>query len=724
MPRPQSLARIVLSVTSVLATFFLVTAILGHSASAAAAEPTGDLYVATDGNDAWSGKLAAPNAGKTDGPVATVARAQQLVRELKKQEPNRDKPIVVLVRGGTYFLDKPIAFGPDDSGTEKAPVVYRAFGDERPVFSGGAVIKGWKVGGDGRWVVTLEDVKNGKWNFAQLFVNDQRRYRPRLPKQGYYKIAEQMQPSEHAKKQGHDQFGFAGEDLRADWANLGDVEVLAFHQWTASRMRPAEIDAAKHVVRFTGTTRGMTPWASFLKGHRVLVENVREALSEPGQWYLDRPTGQLTYIPRPGETPEKTVVIAPRIDRLVEIIGETKSHRWAEHLQFRGLTFAHTNWVCPPDGQSFPQAEINLDAAITAVGARQIVIDNCAVRNAGQYAMAFGTACRHNRIENCEMVDLGGGGIKIGYAGPGSWGGSHDVGNDPEGIVSHHTVRNCRIAHGGRLHSAAVGVWIGHSPHNTVEHNDIYDFYYTGLSVGWVWGYAPSKSHHNDIGFNHVYNLGQKILSDMGGIYTLGVSPGTTIHDNVFHDIYAFDYGGWGLYTDEGSTDIVMENNLVYRTKTGSFHQHYGKENRIQNNILAFSVQHQVQRTRTEPHTSFFFERNIVYWDNDSPALGSNWNDNNFRMDKNCYFNAAGRPIKFPGGLSFADWQQKRGQDKDSIVADPLFVDAAKGDFHLKPDSPALKLGFKPFDYSRAGRKTPVVLTKDLPPVPAAFVAE
>ena len=260
----------------------------------------------------------------------------------------------------------------------------------------------------------------------------------------------------------------------------------------------------------------------------------------------------------------------------------------------------------------------------------------------------------------------------------------------------------------------------GHSPYNVIQHNDVYDFYYSAFSLGWVWGYRHSDAHHNDLGFNHAHSIGQGVLSDMGCIYTLGTSPGTVIHDNHFHDVISHDYGGWGLYTDEGSTGVVMRNNLVYRCSRGGFHQHYGKENRIENNIFAYGGEHQLQRTRTEEHLSFFFERNIVLWDNKSPLLGSNWKDNNFRMDHNLYWHA-GQEVLFPGNLTLSQWQEQRGQDAHSMVADPQFVAPQRGDFRLAPGSPAREIGFQPFDASRAGRQNPLVLTNDLPAVPAGF---
>ena len=315
-----------------------------------AAETAADFFVAPGGNDRWSGGLAGPNAEGTDGPLATIHRAQQAVRELKQREPKRNRPIVVVVRGGTYYLDRPISFGPQDSGTQQAPIVYRAYADERPIFSGGERITGWQVGDDGRWRATLKEVKDGRWSFAQLFVDDQRRFRPRLPKQGYYKIAREVPPSPKAAGKGFDRFGFSGQDLKADWANPGDVEVVAFHQWSASRMRVASVDPKEHIVTFTGTTRGTSGWAKFANGHRFLAVNVREALDRPGEWYLDRPTGELTYIPKPGERPRQTDVVAPRLEQLVVFAGDGEKQSWVAHVGLHGLTFAHSNWILPPEG--------------------------------------------------------------------------------------------------------------------------------------------------------------------------------------------------------------------------------------------------------------------------------------------------------------------------------------------------------------------------------------
>jgi parallel beta-helix repeat protein len=194
------------------------------------------------------------------------------------------------------------------------------------------------------------------------------------------------------------------------------------------------------------------------------------------------------------------------------------------------------------------------------------------------------------------------------------------------------------------------------------------------------------------------------MLSDMGGIYTLGIQPGTRIRNNLIHDISSFTYGGWGIYPDEGSSEMLIENNIVYNCKSAGFHQHYGRENTVRNNIWAFNRENQLMRTRAESHVSFTFERNIVYFDQ-GRLLGSNWSGDKYLMKDNIYFDTRGTNIQF-SGQSFKEWKAA-GRDAGSVIADPLFVNASNFDFSLRPKSPALKMGFQPIDMTGVGPRMP-----------------
>jgi hypothetical protein len=293
------------------------------------------------------------------------------------------------------------------------------------------------------------------------------------------------------------------------------------------------------------------------------------------------------------------------------------------------------------------------------------------------------------------MFDLGAGGIRIGE--PSKEDEPFD-GNSGQVVTDNHIHRL------GRVYPPAIGVLILQSGANRIAHNHIHDLYYTAVSVGWNWGYQETPCHDNLVEFNHLHDIGQSMLSDMGAVYTLGIQHGTVIRNNLIHDVTSFTYGGWGLYPDEGTTDTVWENNIVYRTKSAGFHQHYGRENIVRNNIFAFGKEHQLMRTRDEQHTSFILTNNIVYFDS-GELLGSSWKNDWFVIDGNDYFDA--RPGATPDSMKFsgatlAQWRQ-RGHDLRSVIADPRFVAPDRYDFRLQEDSPALKLGFKPIDLREVG---------------------
>ncbi len=685
---------------------------LALCASLAHAGGVKTFYVSPEGDDAAS--------GSRWRPFATFERAQEAVREAREAAgaaaPER---IEVLFQGGTYELSKPIVLQSAHGGSDTVAVAYRARGRKPPVFTGGRAIEGWTVGKDGVWTVRLPDVREGRWDFAQLFVNGERRFRPRLPKRGYFTTAGDFEMTDA----GINGFLYQSNDLSAAWANLPDIEFHVLHVWSASRMRAASIDPALKAVRFPKTRPYNSRWSDF-KNRRYWAENVKEAFGTPGEWYLDKAAGTLAYMPLPGETPANTRVEAPRLEQLLLFQGSESQPLVNTTLD--GLVFRQSQWVTPPEGNFTPQGEMNIPAAVEFVNARGVTVRRCAFTQLGGYAMGFGPGTHSNTVANCLMTDLGAGGVKIGppFVGYRTAAAPKNVltPEAPDGLAkttSAITISDCRITGGGRIHPAAHGVWIGHSSHNRILNNEISDLYYTAVSVGWVWGYAePSRAHHNEVAFNHMHRIGQGVLSDMGGVYTLGLSPGTTIHDNHIHDVHAFDYGGWGLYTDEGSSGIRLFNNLVHNVKTGGFHQHYGRENVVENNIFANSLKDQVQRSRDEQHLSFWFRNNIIYWDNDGALFGSNWKGGargekdgkptqHYELGPNLYWHASGRQELFPGQKTLAQWQAETGQDAGSLVADPLFERAAAGDFRLKPGSPASKVGFKPFDYTAAGPRDP-----------------
>jgi len=699
-----------LLMTVMLSALFVSCARRGSGDAIPITAGQGGFFVATNGNDLWSGRLPGPNRRGTDGPFATLPAALTAARAARQSGGEvLTQPLTIHVGSGTYFQGRPLVLTPEDSG-----LVLAASPGATPVLSGGRPVTGWKEAVlDGRklWVADLPAARAGEWQFREFWVNGRRATRARHPNRGYFAIAELPDKAENWT-QGQSRFRYREGDLKA-CNTITNAEVVAMTRWVESRLPVVHVDEQERIVSFS--KRSVFELGP---GDLYYAEGAFEFLDEPGEWYLDPAGGTLYYQPWPGETLAEIQAVAPVLQQVVRFEGRPEAGQCVERISLRGLTFSHTEWYYSagprnstntptfameprPEISGFAQAAVGVPGAVYVEGLRSSIFEDCRFTMLGNYGLELARGCQSNRISRCEFSDLGAGGVKLGET-------------RIRDRVDEHTRANeisyCRIHDGGKLFPSAVGIWVGQSPGNRITRNLIHDFYYTGISIGWTWGYKPALATNNTVELNHVHHIGVKsngdgpILSDLGGIYTLSMQPGTTIRSNLWHDIAGFRYGGWGIYFDEGSSGVLAEDNIVYRTTHGGFHQHYGATNVVRNNIFAFARDHQIQRTRPESHRSFSFVTNIVYFDS-GKLLGGDWSNDNYLMDWNLYFDT--RPDVEPdqlnvGPCSWQQWQQ-RGHDTHSLVADPLFVAPDRNDFRLRPDSPAFKLGFRPIDLSGVG---------------------
>lgn len=670
--------------------------------------PATTLYVAPGGRDAWSGTVSMPTADGRDGPLATLRGARDAVRRRKQAGPLAE-PVSVLFRGGTYAVAEPVVFEPIDSGTAACPVTYGAFPGEKPVLSGGRQLTGFQVT-DGVWHLKLPEVAAGDWFFRSLFVNGRRAIRARTPNVGAYHHIVSKAPAIKDPATGEEKnrdrtaFVYASGDIKP-WRNFGDVDVVVYDAWATSILPISHLDEANRVVEFA--SEGI--WSMMTWDTRYYIEHAPDALDAPGEWYLDREAGELLYRPLPGETPATAEVIAPVLEQMLILRGDRTAETYVEHIVFDGLSLQHTDWtaniafagragaVAPyeitdrPVGYRGVQAAYPVPGAMQLTDTRHCVFRNCEITLVGNHAIALGDGAKDTTVERCHLHHLGGGGVKVGSA------------STREGLAlaERSVIDNNFIHYAGRVYREAVGVLILRSSHNRVSHNEISDLTYTGISVGWDWGYGASSAHHNIIEHNHIHRIGRGHLSDMGGIYTLGISTGTVLRYNLIHDLHCYTYGATALYQDQASSEMLLENNISRNCQTGGYTLGYGRGNIVRNNIFAFGVSHQISLGRHEEHQQLTFERNLVCYV-DGNLTGHKWCDGNFTADRNLYWDATGEPVTW-AGRSLAQWCEETKRDTGSVVADPKFADAAGGDFSMPADSPAIQLGFVPIDMSRVG---------------------
>ena len=533
---------------------------------------TMNFHVSPAGKDSWTGTIPTPSADGQDGPLATIAGAREAVQQLKAGDDGLHQPVIVHLAAGIYELSETLRFTPEDSGTAEYPIRYIAAAGAAPVLSGGCRITGWKEAThDGLrcWTADLPNVAAGRWNFTRIYVNDAPRLRPRLPKTGFYHFTGLAGCANTGMDwmNGPDRANFAEGEIQ-NWHNLQDVELISYQLWFDTHHRIKSLDETTRTMQFHAKSLGS------LKDEkndfaRYFVENIFEALDTPGQWYLDRTAGRLYYLPLPNENIETTVIVAPRITELLRLQGY--GTRRVGHIIFENLLFAHQHWELTANCPGYMQAACGVPGSLVLEGAEHCAFYGCSIAHVNGYGLEILAGSTENTIAACTIHDAGAGGIKIGHeqlAPLQSAVGKGLTGGPP--IAT--TVSDCVIRDCGHIFPSSIGIWIGNSGWNRIIHNRIFDCTYTGISCGWTWGYGPSRTMANRIEYNHIHHINSReILSDNGGIYTLGQQPGTTLRGNVIHDISCYGYGAWGIYPDEGSSEIRIENNLVCGTKKAAY---------------------------------------------------------------------------------------------------------------------------------------------------------
>ncbi len=549
---------------------------------------------------------------------------------------------------------------------------------------------------------------------VELYVDGTMADDTRYPETGYLSPdPETVEVKDYRLDQGSRYFSAREGDLDA----LTDIESMQlhyYHRWVDGHTPIASFDQETRRVTLARRTRftiyypdsGDDRYGARMK---YWLTNVPTAFKKPNQWYLDKAEHTVYYIPRSAaQTPENVEMILPVTQILFDVQGDG--------IGFKNIDFTYTtsDYASPAihthTGELMsdeyyttdPQSVCYAPGAVCFNSCADGFVESCTFSHTGLHGILLGKGTKSCRITGNTLTHLGAGGIRI-------------VGSQKEhdeaGSSYGHTVTDNVLSCGGERHWAGCGILIMHAHHITVAHNDISHFQYSGISAGWVWGYAPSNTHHLLIEKNLIHHIGMGHLSDMGGIYLLGMQPGTLVRGNVIHGVKSEAYGGNGLYTDEGSSYITLENNLVYDCQV-SVHQHFGRQNIFRNNILLQKGGFVVNATWNEMHIEAVFEHNLIYMDNAALHKTGGWG---FPLQRvvsrdNLIFDAArATPVTLarddgtPVCTGIEELRTAYGMELGSLVADPHFADITGGDFTLRENSPAEEIGFRPFHYADAG---------------------
>jgi hypothetical protein len=706
----------------------MMSTVPARCAPVADAAPGWNFYVALNGNDAWSGVLPAPNAAKTDGPFATLERARDEIRARRKAQVEKEKEVwegaTVWVRGGQYFLRQTFRLDTPDSGLPNARIVYRNYPQEKPILIGGLPIRGWSTHDANIWKADVAAQGFKDIYFRQLIADGQRQILARYPNfdannpyGGGWAYADGKVVPTYVAIPGEDKrtLQLKEKDLRP-WARPTDGEVFVYprYNWWNSILPIASLDTQTRIVK---TARDAV--YEIRPGDRFYIRNLREELDAPGEWYLDRDTGVLYFWPPKDKPNWQQNVYAPTVPNVVR-------NESASYVTLQGLTL---------EGCEGSGVRVNNATGFQVVG--------CTIRNVGGRDNSQDAGIEiingtNNGVIGNDIYEVGSHGVSL------------DGGERTTLTTGGNFADNNYIHHTGVFFKQGVGVSLT-GVGNRASHNLIHDCPRFGIFF---------NGNDQIIEYNHIRHVCLE-TADTGAIYTLGrdwiTSRGSIIRYNFIHDVlgYGLDkdhwtspHFAWGIYLDDNAAGIDVIGNVVARAIRGLVHLHNARDIIIENNIFVDGTMQQIEMNgwdqatfigahmptmmqgyqeysplpawakyrhfldappdQSVPMANNVIRRNIFWYQKPDSKLffHNHLPIKHFESDFNLVHHPDGPVLTgFYDVAPDKHWEEwrKSGLDTHSVLADPKFVNAARDDFRLRPDSPALKLGFVPIPIEKIG---------------------
>ncbi|RGX06349.1 right-handed parallel beta-helix repeat-containing protein [Bacteroides ovatus] len=597
----------------------------------------GEIYVSLQGND--------KNPGTKEAPFYTLNRAIKQAREWRRlNRPEVAGGIYIRLEEGVYAQRNSLFLRPEDSGTPDSPTVICAVDGAHPVISGGVAVTGWKRGCNHPaipeklkqkiWSAEAPLIGNRRVETRQMWVNGHKVQRAaQFPDGGLEQMID-FNPEEQTIT-----IPVSQNVNPKRLQNAGQLEMIVHQRWAIAILRVKSIDAkdGQAVVRFHEPESHLEfahPWPQPVIGGEkgnssFCLTNALELLDQPGEWFQEYPSGTIYYYPQAGENMETAEVIIPALETLVTIDGTLS--RPVKHIQFNGITFAHTSWMRPSfQGHvtlqgGFPlldayklqepglpeKAELENQAwiirpetAIRVRGAEHIDFKHCTFRHLSSTGLDYEWAVTASSVEDCQFTDIGGTALLVGAFPDGGFE-THVpfIPADVRELCSHITIRNNFISNVTNEDWGCVGIGAGYVRNMDISHNEVCHLNYSGICVGWGWTSLESGMCNNRIEANYVHHFARR-LYDAGGLYTLSNQPGSVMRNNRIEHLieapYATNDRAFYIYLDEATDGYTMENNWCPTERFDS--NRPGKKNVWKNNgpQVADSIKYKAGRIKQD----------------------------------------------------------------------------------------------------------------------------